>query len=86
MDSPNFNVLFGNAIGKFTELKTIISKECPGAIEVPHPILTLLAHQNLTPFVNHCLIQLPGGAGHKIRSVIISNPEETHDSRVPRWN
>ncbi|GFY47506.1 uncharacterized protein TNIN_7971, partial [Trichonephila inaurata madagascariensis] len=28
----------------------------------------------------------PGGAGHKILSVIISNPEETHAPRVTRWN
>ncbi|GFX56159.1 hypothetical protein TNCV_3062451 [Trichonephila clavipes] len=38
----------------------------------------LLAHPNLTPFVYHHLIQSPGGAGHKILSVITSNSEETH--------
>ncbi|GFW60612.1 hypothetical protein TNCV_569581 [Trichonephila clavipes] len=50
-----------------------------------HPDL-LLAHPNLTPFVYHYLIQAPGGAGHKILSVIISNPEEIHAPRVTRWN
>ncbi|GFW08093.1 hypothetical protein TNCV_2978601 [Trichonephila clavipes] len=38
----------------------------------------LLVHPNLTPFVYPHLIQAHGGAGHKILSVIISNPEETH--------
>ncbi|GFT81166.1 hypothetical protein TNCV_3882701 [Trichonephila clavipes] len=46
----------------------------------------LLAHPNLTPFVYHHLIQATGGAGHKILSVIISNPGETHAFRVTRWN
>ncbi|GFS97051.1 putative RNA-directed DNA polymerase from transposon BS [Trichonephila clavipes] len=50
-----------------------------------HPDL-LLAHPNLTPFVYPHLIQAPGGAGHKILSVIISNPGETHAPRVTRWN
>ncbi|GFX43801.1 hypothetical protein TNCV_4110801 [Trichonephila clavipes] len=50
-----------------------------------HPDL-LLAHPNLTHFVYHHLIQAPGGAGHKILFVIISNPGETHAPRVTRWN
>ncbi|GFV94989.1 hypothetical protein TNCV_1029871 [Trichonephila clavipes] len=46
----------------------------------------LLAHPNLTPFVYRHLIQAPGGAGHKILPVIISNPGETHAPRVTKWN
>ncbi|GFX10851.1 hypothetical protein TNCV_3196131 [Trichonephila clavipes] len=50
-----------------------------------HPYL-LLAHPDLTPFVYHHLIQAPGGVGHKILPVNISNPGETHAPRVTRWN
>ncbi|GFS37629.1 hypothetical protein TNIN_166861 [Trichonephila inaurata madagascariensis] len=60
--------------------------------------IIIFVKNNLTvePLLKHAMttsdslevieLRAPAGADHKIPSVIISNPEETHAPRVTRWN
>ncbi|GFY17222.1 hypothetical protein TNCV_1089981 [Trichonephila clavipes] len=79
------NCTVGYLVEDFIENSTASSTFLSYRGASSHPDL-LLAHPNLTPFVYHHLVQAPGGDGHKILSVIISNPGETHAPRVTRWN